>query len=272
MSETIDKRVERYHGVLNAQVTALAIEYTTQTCGETKESSALRNDASRACTPWAPCGSVNSKTAIEVSFLPSDIESLGIMTMNLQKSAHTERKHYCFKVVDSPIGHLKLVASDRGLAGVLWAIDRPGRVNLLPESEDKNHKILLTAEKQLKEYFAGARTVFDLPLDFHGTAFQKSVWRALVKIPFGETRTYGEIAKDLGNPKAVRAVGAANGRNPIAIVAPCHRVIGANGTLTGFAGGLKAKAHLLNIENKGAKMDPRSVNAKTRMHPLSRSQ
>ena len=102
--------------------------------------------------------------------------------------------------------------------------------------------------QQLREYFAGTRTRFELDLDFVGTEFQKQVWAALLTIPFGETRSYSEIARQIGNPSAVRAVGAANGKNPISIVAPCHRVIGASGKLTGFAGGLEAKERLLTLE------------------------
>jgi methylated-DNA-[protein]-cysteine S-methyltransferase len=131
---------------------------------------------------------------------------------------------------------------------VLWENDNPKRVPLPVTGEDPRHPVLRQAERQLKEYFAGTRTVFDLPLDFHGTDFQKRVWAALLAIPFGETRSYGEIARALGKPSAMRAVGAANGRNPISIIAPCHRVTGAAGQLTGFAGGLKAKAHLLALE------------------------
>ena len=105
------------------------------------------------------------------------------------------------------------------------------------------------AVRQLKDYFAGKRQTFALDLDFDGTPFQKKVWNALLTIPFGETRSYAEIARKIGKPKAVRAVGAANGRNPISIMAPCHRVIGKNGQLTGFAGGLEAKALLLRLES-----------------------
>ena len=140
------------------------------------------------------------------------------------------------------------MASDKGLAAILWENDDPRRVRLGPTTEDKTHPILLESEKQLNEYFAGKRKSFSLRLDFKGTEFQQRVWRALLAIPFGETRSYGQLAIQLGNPKAMRAVGAANGRNPIAIVAPCHRVIGASGQLTGFAGGLEAKAHLLSLE------------------------
>ena len=115
--------------------------------------------------------------------------------------------------------------------------------------------MLRETERQLAEYFEGDRKTFSLPLAFVGTPFQQSVWRALLKIPFGETRTYGEIARALGQPTASRAVGAANGKNPISIVAPCHRVIGSSGKLTGFAGGLKAKAFLLRLEGAGGQME-----------------
>jgi methylated-DNA-[protein]-cysteine S-methyltransferase len=108
--------------------------------------------------------------------------------------------------------------------------------------------LLLRTEKELNEYFGGERQAFTAPLDMQGTRFQKQVWDALLGTPYGETRTYGELAHQLGNPNATRAVGAANGRNPIAIIVPCHRVIGFNGKLTGFAGGLDAKAHLLKLE------------------------
>jgi len=108
----------------------------------------------------------------------------------------------------------------------------------------------METERQLAEYFAGKRTQFDLPLDPRGTAFQKAVWRSLRQIPFGETRSYGEIASTIGAPRANRAVGAANGKNPLSIVVPCHRVIGANGALTGFGGGLETKAQLLALESR----------------------
>ena len=108
--------------------------------------------------------------------------------------------------------------------------------------------MLLETERQLNEYFAGKRKKFSLKFDCLGTKFQKDVWQALATIPFGETRSYGQIARQIGRPKAVRAVGAANGKNPISIVVPCHRVIGSNGKLTGFAGGLETKASLLRME------------------------
>jgi methylated-DNA-[protein]-cysteine S-methyltransferase len=155
-----------------------------------------------------------------------------------------------FKTIESPVGQLKLVASDAGLIAILWENDDPKRVRLGDLIEDEAHPILIKAERQLGDYFAGKLRAFDLPLDFRGTDFQKSVWVALLAIPFGETRSYAEIARAIGRPTAFRAVGAANGRNPISIVAPCHRVIGTNGALTGFAGGLKAKEVLLGIEGR----------------------
>ena len=161
---------------------------------------------------------------------------------------------YYFKMMASPVGKLKLVGSERGLAAVLWENDDPRRVRINASLEDDNHPVLLEAEQQLNDYFAGNRTSFSFTLDFIGTEFQKKVWHALLTIPFGETRSYGEIAKQLGDVKAVRAVGAANGKNPISIIAPCHRVIGSTGKLTGFAGGLAAKAHLLRLERKGKEL------------------
>lgn len=157
-------------------------------------------------------------------------------------------KHYFSKTMESPVGRLKLVASDAGLAAILWENDPPSRVRLSIVVEAPDHPVLLDAERQLDEYFAGRRTSFDMKLDFAGTEFQRKVWQALLEIPFGQTRTYGQIARQLGKPKAMRAVGAANGRNPISIIAPCHRVIGADGGLTGFAGGLKVKEYLLGME------------------------
>ena len=155
---------------------------------------------------------------------------------------------YKFKTMPSPVGVLTLVASDAGLTAILWENDRPGRVPLGALEEAPDHPVLAETERQLDGYFAGRRTRFDVPLDFRGTDFQKSVWAALLTIPFGETRSYGAIARQIGRPSASRAVGAANGRNPISIIAPCHRVIGTNGALTGFAGGLAAKELLLGIE------------------------
>jgi methylated-DNA-[protein]-cysteine S-methyltransferase len=159
-----------------------------------------------------------------------------------------------YKMIPSPVGNLKLVASDKGLVAILWQNDKPSRVRLEELVEDAQHPILLATERQLGEYFAGKRKIFSVPLDMRGTSFQKNVWEALLAIPFGETRSYGQLAKQLGNPQAMRAVGAANGRNPISIIVPCHRVIGSSGKLTGFAGGLETKAHLLNLEESGVRL------------------
>ena len=133
---------------------------------------------------------------------------------------------------------------------VLWENENPNRVKMAELSEDLQHPILQETVKQLNEYFQGQRQIFDLPLDFEGTEFQHKVWQALLTIPFGETRSYKQIAEQIGNVKAVRAVGAANGKNPISIITPCHRVVGANGKLVGFAGGLENKDILLKIENR----------------------
>ncbi len=159
-------------------------------------------------------------------------------------------KRYVSKIVESPVGPLKLVASDAGLAAILWKDDSPRRVRLSHVTEDDTHPVLLETERQLREYFSGGRTEFSLKLDFAGTNFQRRVWSALLTIPYGETRSYAQIARQIGALDAVRAVGAANGRNPISIIAPRHRVIGSNGKLTGFAGGLETKAHLLALERR----------------------
>lgn len=153
-----------------------------------------------------------------------------------------------FITLPSPVGELKLVANGSRLVAILWENDKPNRVHLGPMVEAPDNPVLVKTARQLEEYFAGTRNGFDLELDFVGTAFQKKVWAALLTIPFGETRTYSQIAEQIGHPSAVRAVGAANGRNPLSIVAPCHRVIGASGKLTGFAGGLEAKERLLVLE------------------------
>jgi methylated-DNA-[protein]-cysteine S-methyltransferase len=155
---------------------------------------------------------------------------------------------YSYKKIDSPVGELKLVASDKGVAAILWENDNPDRVPLGPLMVESENPILRETERQLGAYFAGKLQTFTVPLDFKGTAFQRRVWEALLTIPFGETRSYGEIARQIGNPSASRAVGAANGKNPISIIAPCHRVIGSTGKLTGFAGGLEAKERLLGLE------------------------
>ena len=158
------------------------------------------------------------------------------------------KQDYVSKTIESPVGRMTLVASQKGLTGILW--EKDDSIHVQPENiiQDDQDPVLLRAELQLKEYFNKERQVFSLDLDFNGTEFQKKVWNALLTIPYGETRTYGEIARQIGSPKSSRAVGAASGKNPISIVAPCHRVIGATGKLVGFGGGLENKALLLNLE------------------------
>jgi methylated-DNA-[protein]-cysteine S-methyltransferase len=155
----------------------------------------------------------------------------------------------------TPVGVLTLIASDRGLRAVLWEGDSPERAGLdtvtTSPSRDAGAsagKTLREAATQIDEYFASDRRSFELQLDLEGTDFQLAAWQALADIPFGETRSYAQQAEAIGRPTAVRAVGAANGRNPISIVLPCHRVVGANGSLTGFAGGIDVKRRLLDHE------------------------
>ncbi len=149
----------------------------------------------------------------------------------------------------TPVGELTLVASDRGLRAVVWPTSsrRGTGVSGRPQ-RNPDHPILKTTAGELDEYFAGERTTFDIPLDLEGTRFQVAAWRSLAKIPFGTTTTYGRQAAGLGIPTAARAVGAANGANPVCIVLPCHRVIGSDGSLTGFGGGLPVKQWLLEHE------------------------
>jgi methylated-DNA-[protein]-cysteine S-methyltransferase len=153
---------------------------------------------------------------------------------------------------DSPLGSIIIAATDRGLAGLWFDGQRhlPAELagpGVWPARPD--HPVLVEVTRQLGEYFAGSRTQFDVPLDLaYGTAFQQSVWQALLKIPQGGTASYGELSARIGKPAAVRAVGAAVGRNPVSIIVPCHRVMGAGGALTGYAGGLERKSALLRLE------------------------
>ena len=147
------------------------------------------------------------------------------------------------RTTSTPIGQLRLVASLTGLQAVLWpGSERPDG------AREGDSSILTETARQLDEYFAGARTAFSLPLELDGTPFQREAWLALADIPYGQTVSYAEQARRLGRPDAVRAVGAANGRNPVPIVLPCHRVIGSDGSLTGFGGGLGVKRALLQHE------------------------
>ena len=146
----------------------------------------------------------------------------------------------CTLNVDTPLGKMYFSGDDRCITGLSF-----GEV-----SEENPSPVLCEGARQLTEYFEGSRREFDLPIQPQGTEFQKSVWQALCEIPYGETRTYGEIARNVGNEKACRAVGMANNRNPIAIIIPCHRVVGSGGKLTGYAGGLDKKEFLLKLEDE----------------------
>ncbi|SFC89885.1 methylated-DNA--[protein]-cysteine S-methyltransferase [Pseudoalteromonas denitrificans] len=154
----------------------------------------------------------------------------------------------------SPLGLMEFKASDKGITQIIFCGDKNRQTQV-----NTNH-ITELCKQELTEYFDGKLKTFTVPLDQKGTEFQKSVWQCLTKIPFGETLSYGDIAISLNNPKSVRAVGGANGRNPISIIVPCHRVIGATGTLTGYAGGIERKLWLLKHEGikiKNAKINDR---------------
>lgn len=159
-----------------------------------------------------------------------------------------------YTIMDSSIGRLVIASTDRGLIRILLPGEKssdslarlqkayPGEAII--ENRDKNRD----AVKQLREYFEGTRTVFSLPMELRGTEFQKSVWKTVARVPYGQTKSYGDIAREIRKPKACRAVGAANGANPIPIVIPCHRIIGSNGSMTGFGGGIPLKEKLLGME------------------------
>ena len=149
-----------------------------------------------------------------------------------------------YAVIDTPLGLLTLASTDRGLAEVRFG-------KRIPADENLDAAINAEPIRQLREYFHGLRTRFDLPIDLQGTPFQRAVWDELLQIPYGETRSYGDIARRLNKPGASRAVGMANHNNPVAIVVPCHRVVGQDGSLTGYAGGTHLKQKLLSIEQQG---------------------
>lgn len=155
---------------------------------------------------------------------------------------------YCYAEMNSPVGRLALFAKDNKLAVILWDNQDASELKNNAKKATNKDTVLMEAKKQLEEYFKNKRTKFDLSLDPQGTDFQQKVWKALRKIPYGKTWSYLDIAKMINKPTAVRAVGGAIGRNPLSIIVPCHRVIGSNGKLTGFAGGLGKKTVLLNIE------------------------
>ena len=157
---------------------------------------------------------------------------------------------YNYTVMKSSVGEITLVADNVSLRAIYWLNQKPDRVKFPDLENNYSNHVLKSAVKQLKAYFSGTRREFDIPLRPVGTVFQEEVWLALRSISYGETVSYSDIAKQIGRPKAVRAVGAAIGKNPLSIMIPCHRVIGANGKLTGFAGGLSTKEFLLNLENQ----------------------
>ncbi len=172
-------------------------------------------------------------------------------TKRIAKAAKsgTEKDARQYLSVKSPIGELMLVADESALRGVYFV-----GCDHVPKASgewnrDARHPVLAQAAKQLAEYFAGKRTEFSLPLHFEGTDFQEKIWRGIARIPFGKTTSYSDLAKRAGSPGAVRAAGTSTGRNPLAIVVPCHRVMGKNGGLCGFAGGLERKRKLLALEN-----------------------
>jgi methylated-DNA-[protein]-cysteine S-methyltransferase len=159
---------------------------------------------------------------------------------------------------DSPIGPLLLAASELGVRALYMREHRHVSETIDPrwtpvsQTAGPASVLLDRAVRELDEYFAGERSVFDLPLDVEGSPFQRSVWEALCTIPFGETISYGELARRIGNARAVRAVGLANGRNPVSIIVPCHRVIGADGSMTGYGGGIERKVFLLALEARSS--------------------
>lgn len=154
----------------------------------------------------------------------------------------------CSALLDSPLGPLYVESSEKGIRALRFAVQE--------RAAGGGGKFLNEARRQLEEYWAGKRREFDLPLDLEGTAFQLRVWRALASVPFGETRRYADVARAIGAPRAMRAVGHAVGRNPVWIVIPCHRIIGSDGGLHGYAGGLDRKRRLLEHEKYGPELRP----------------
>jgi methylated-DNA-[protein]-cysteine S-methyltransferase len=165
-------------------------------------------------------------------------------------AAHSAARTHA--VIDSPIGPLTLIAQDGRLTGVQMEVSghEPAAPTLGVAVSAESEPVLGAAASQLKAYFRGDLTAFDVPIELEGTRFQRTVWASLQAIPYGETISYGELARRIGQPSASRAVGLANGRNPVAIVVPCHRVIGADGSLTGYGGGMERKRFLLGLEQR----------------------
>jgi methylated-DNA-[protein]-cysteine S-methyltransferase len=182
----------------------------------------------------------------------------------MKRNHRTATAAQAARILDSPVGPLYLAATDAGLTHLLFVAKMQPRPRVVAGTGEAAH-VLAEAERQLSDYFAGRRRRFDLPLAPSGTDFQMATWRALRKVPFGKTISYGELARRLGSPRAVRAIGAANGANPIAIIVPCHRVIGKDGSLTGYGGGLETKRRLLALE--GIRR-PENEQARNRRLPL----
>jgi methylated-DNA-[protein]-cysteine S-methyltransferase len=173
--------------------------------------------------------------------------------MNATEQIHTTTTgRLLYTLVDSPLGELLLLGDGRALHG-LYMQDAPKPKPVAPEWE-RSSAPFAAVIAQLGEYFAGERTTFELPLAMRGTEFERRVWGGLGEIPYGTTLSYGELARRLGFPTGARAVGLANGRNPISVIVPCHRVIGADGTLTGYGGGLERKRILLELESRQARL------------------
>lgn len=197
----------------------------------------MRDSTSGTRSLLKPCGpSLPRRTQ------PGDSDSTG------ESTEESERFHV---LIDSPVGQLQLATSNLGISGIYMHLPthRPCPDDLGIElAGPAEHPILAQCAGELEQYFAGQRTAFGVPLKAHGTEFQQRVWDKLLSIPFGQSRSYGELATQLGDAKLTRAVGTANGRNPISIIVPCHRVIGADGSLTGYAGGLERKLFLLRLE------------------------
>ena len=149
--------------------------------------------------------------------------------------------------ITTPLGRILLARTAKGLAGA-WFEGQKHHPGPMAAPDAPNDELLQRAARELNEFFAGERERFDVPLDLQGTPFQRSVWQRLLRIGAGTTRSYGEIAKELGSAKAVRAVGSAVGRNPVSVIVPCHRVVGSDGSLTGYAGGVDRKRALLELE------------------------
>ncbi len=175
-------------------------------------------------------------------WLPETKRSFYLQTVSNTSTRHVSmRFYYC---IETKIGKLQIVETDKAVSHVVFRDDK-----FPSDATEQSSPLLRQASKQIEEYLDGKRRSFDLPLAPEGTEFQRAVWAALQTIPYGETRSYGDIARQIGRPKACRAVGMANNRNPISIVIPCHRVIGADGSLVGYGGGLDLKRKLLEMES-----------------------